>query len=165
MTKGVRVDQEDLFILNALQNDISLVHNPWEEIGGLIGLSGEEVLKRVQNMRNLKVIRSISPTLESAKRRSRVSTLIALQVTDDRISDVAAIVNGYPEVSHNFRREGQFNLWFTLAVDSEEGISVLIKEILSKTGITPDKLLDLRTVRAYKIDVIFPIIQNEGEDQ
>jgi siroheme decarboxylase len=165
MNKAVHVDQEDLLILNALQNDIPLVHNPWDEIGRVIGLSGEEVLRRVQNMRNVGVIRSISPTLESAKRKSGVSTLIALQVPDDRIKDVAAIVNGYSEVSHNFRREGHFNLWFTLAGDSEEGIGVLIKEILNKTGITPDKLLDLRTVRAYKADVKFPILLNEGEDQ
>lgn len=165
MNKQMPVDQEDLVILNALQNNIPLVHDPWEEIGRSIGLSGEEVLRRVKQLSNTGVIRSISPTFESVKRRSRISTLIALQVPDDRIGDVAAVVNGYSEVSHNFRREGLFNLWFTLAADSDEQINDLIDDILTKTGVEIDHLLDLRTVRAYKIDVKFPILQKNGEDQ
>jgi len=160
-----QVDKEDLIILNALQNDFPLVHNPWEEIGRSVGISADEVLMRAREMKKLGIVRSISPTFESAKRRSRLSTLIALKVPDDLIGDVAAIINEYSEVSHNFRREDPFNLWFTLAADSNERIDDLIKEILNKTGIKPDHLLDLRTIRAYKIDVRFPILQSDGDDQ
>lgn len=161
MKKQEPVDHEDLLILNALQNDFPLVHNPWEEIGRLICLSGEEVFKRVQKMRNLGIIRSISPTFESGKRRSRLSTLVALQVPNDRIGCVASIVNGYSEVSHNFRREDKFNLWFTLVAESEERIDLLIEEILSKSGLTPDHLLNLKTIKSYKIDVRFPIMHTK----
>ncbi len=165
MTGQIDIDQEDLIILDALQSDFPLEHNPWEAIGRSIGLSGEEVLRRARQMKSLGIIRSISPTLESAKRRSRLSTLIALQVPDDRIEDVAAVVNEYSEVSHNFRREDLFNLWFTLAADSDERIDDLIGEIMEKTGINSEHLLDLRTIRAYKIDVKFPILQREGDGE
>jgi len=164
MTGQLPVDQADLIILNALQSDFPLAPNPWEDIGRSIGISGEEVLRRVRQMKSLGIIRSISPTLESSKRKSRVSTLVALQVPNDRIEDVAAVVNEYSEVSHNFRREGEFNLWFTLAADSYEKIDRIVEEIMRKTGVEPDHLLDLTTIRAYKIDVTFPILQRDGDD-
>lgn len=165
MNKQVQVDQEDLIILNALQSDFPLAHDPWDVIGQLIGVTGEEVLIRVKRMHELGIIRRISPTLESSRRRSRASTLIALQVPDDRIGDVAAIINEYPEVSHNFRRENRFNLWFTLAEDSFEKIDDLIQEIMIKTGVKPDHLLNLTTIQAYKIDVTFPILYQNGGGQ
>ena len=163
MTHDMHMEKDDLRILNALQDDLPLTHDPWQEIGKATGLSGEEVLKRVQQLTESGVIRSIGPTLESKKRRTRISTLIALQVPDERIKDVATIINEYAEVSHNFRREDRFNLWFTLSADSDELLDDLIHEILRKAKTEHDCLLNLRTIRSYKIDVRFPILHNTGE--
>ena len=164
MIQDICMDQHNLRILDALQEDFPLTHEPWEEIGAAIGLSGEEVLKRVQHLSRSGVIRSIAPSLDSTKRRNRVSTLIALQVPDDRIGKVAVIINEYPEVSHNFRRESQFNLWFTLSAYSNDNLDALIDDILKNTGINPDSLLNLITIRSYKIDVRFPLLQNQEDE-
>ncbi|HWQ66148.1 MAG TPA: Lrp/AsnC family transcriptional regulator [Methanospirillum sp.] len=164
MTSG-SMDQIDLLLLNALQEEFPLVHNPWETIGIQIGISGEHVLTRIRMMEKIGVLRGISPTLESAKRGTTVSTLIALKVPEERITDIAAVISGYPEVSHNFRREHEYNLWFTLAAASPNRIHEIIDEILSRTGIQPEALLNLKTERRFKIDVRFPFVRNaDGAD-
>jgi siroheme decarboxylase len=152
-------DQIDLILLNALQEDIPLVPRPWDNIGEEIGITGEEVLARLNRMANIGILRGIAPTLESAKRKAGVSTLIATQVPEEKITDIAALVNGYPEVSHNFRRKNEYNLWFTLAAESEARIDEIISDILNRTGIQLDATLNLKTVRRYKIDVKFPLLQ------
>jgi len=159
------IDQKDLILLNALQEDLPLVHNPWEIIGNQIGMTGEEVLTRIKLMEETGIFRGIFPTLESAKRGTIVSTLVAMRVQIDRISDVAAIVNEYPEVSHNFRRNHEFNLWFTLAANSPLRIDEIISEIVSRIGIHPDDMLNLKTERRFKIDVRFPLLSKPGGDE
>lgn len=158
----VSLDQNDLTLLNALQEDLPFVHNPWEAIGSQIGMTGEEVLTRIRMMEETGILRGISPTLESAKRGATVSTLVAIRVQEERIPDIAAIVTEYPEVSHNFRREHEYNLWFTLVADSSLRIDEIIAEILSRTGIHPDDMLNLKTGRRFKIDVKFPLLRKPG---
>lgn len=121
-------------------------------------MTGEEVLFRIRSMEETKILRGISPTLESTKRGRMVSTLVAMRVQIDRISDIADIINEYPEVSHNFRRDHEYNLWFTLAADSLLRIDEIISEILTRTRIDPDDMLNLKTVRRFKIDVKFPLL-------
>lgn len=156
------IDELDLRILDALQDDLQLVPDPWEPIGASVGISGEEVLKRVNRLSECGIIRGIVPTLESGKRAYMASTLIALRVPEERIAEIAAIVNEYPEVSHNFRREHEYNLWFTIAAASTDRIDEIIQEILEKSAIPPDACLNLTTIERYKIHVTFPLMHSHG---
>lgn len=156
------IDDLDLRILDALQNDLPLVPDPWGEIGASVCISGEEVLKRVNRLSEYGIIRGIVPTLESGKRAHMASTLIALKVPEEKITEIAAIVNEYPEISHNFRREHEYNLWFTIAAASPDRIDKIIQEILQKSAITPDNCLNLTTIERYKINVTFPLLHSHG---
>ena len=156
------IDEMDLRILDALQNDLPLVPDPWGEIGASVGMSGDEVLKRVDRLSEYGIIRGIVPTLESGKRSHMASTLIALRAPEERINEIAAIVNEYPEVSHNFRREHEYNLWFTIAAASPDRIEEIIQEILEKSAIPPDACLNLTTIERYKINVTFPLLHFHG---
>jgi len=159
MTSQVAVDRDDLRILDALQDDLPLVHDPWETVGSRIGIPGDEVLTRLNLMADRGVLRGIAPTLESVRLKTGVSTLVALQVPEENIAAIAAMVNRYREVSHNFRREGEYNLWFTLAAGSPDRIDEIIDEILALTGTHPVAMLNLTTIRRYKIDLRFPLLK------
>jgi DNA-binding Lrp family transcriptional regulator len=148
----------DLRILNAMQDDLPLVPDPWEEIGTSIGISGAEILTRVNRLADSGIIRGIVPTLESGKRAHMASTLIALSVPEERITECAVIINEYPEVSHNFRREHEYNLWFTVAAVSTDRIEEIVQDILKRTNIQPDAMLNLTTIQKYKINVTFPLV-------
>ena len=156
------IDELDLLILDALQDDLPLVPDPWGAIGTSVGISGEEVLKRVNRLSECGIIREIVPTLESGKRPQMASTLIALRAPEEKIAEIAAIVNDYPEVSHNFRREHEYNLWFTIAAASQDRILEIIQEILEKSAIPPDACLNLTTIERYKIHVTFPLMHSHG---
>ncbi len=148
-------DPVDLKLLDLLQGEFPLDSSPWETIGEKIGRSGEEVLSRVQDLHSRGIIRSISPILETGRIGLLASTLVAMQVPGPDILRVVAIINEYPQVSHNYEREHDYNVWFTLSTRDQDECTRLVREIIAKTGIPPGRVLDLVTLERYKIDVRF----------
>ena len=155
MNGDARLDRVDLMLLDALQDDIPLVPRPWTALSTWLGVPEKEVLERVGRMHDRGIVRAISPILDSRHLGLAATTLIALPVPTERINEVAAIISGYPEVSHNFQRENTYTLWFTLTAESEERLGELLAEILARTGIPEGNILNLPTVRKFKIDVRF----------
>jgi DNA-binding Lrp family transcriptional regulator len=156
-------DRTDLALLDALQDDLPLVSRPWAEIAARVGVAEDEVVARMQRLEASGILRNVSPVFESRRFGLAAATLVALRVPEGRVREVAGIINTYPEVSHNFRRDHPYSLWFTLAAPTEERLSTVLADILSRTGIPEEDTLDLPTVRAYKIDVRFPLSE-EGSD-
>jgi DNA-binding Lrp family transcriptional regulator len=80
------------------------------------------------------------------------STLAALAVPEEQVERVAAVVNAYPEVTHNYLRAHRYNLWFTVTAPSRERVAAVVEEIAGQTGLTP---LNFPTRREFKIRVLF----------
>jgi DNA-binding Lrp family transcriptional regulator len=160
MNGDAHPDRIDLTLLDALQDDLPLTPRPWAALGTRLGVPEEEVLERLGRMRDLGIVRAISPILDSHRLGLTATTLIALPVPVERISDVAAIISGYPEVSHNFQRDNTYTVWFTLTAESKERLGELLSEILERTGIPERDILNLSTVRKFKIDVRFSHVLN-----
>jgi siroheme decarboxylase len=151
-------DQTDLAILNALQDDLPLVSWPWKAIADRIGITETGILDRMKRMKEAGIIRGVSPVLESRHLGLHAATLVALRVPEERVDEIAAIISSYPEVSHNFKRDHEYSLWFTIAAQNEEGIQKVLNEILDRTGISASDTLDLPTVKKIKIDVRFSFL-------
>ena len=164
MSTPFRPDGTDLAILDALQDDLPLVSRPWKAIADRLGIPEPEMLARMETMEAEKIIRGISPVLESRPLGLHAATLVALRVPEDRIDEVAAIVSSYPEVSHNFRRYHAWSLWFTLAARDKKSIRGILEEILARTGIPAHDALDLPTLRRIKIDVRFSFIPEKHQE-
>lgn len=163
MTAPALPDRTDLQILDALQDDIPLVPRPYAAIARRLGISEELVLERLHRLREAGIVRSIAPTLEPRVAGLAASTLVALRVPDEQIHEVAAIISSYPQVSHNFRRDHPYTLWFTLAGANDAEIQGVRSEILSRTGIHDTDVLDLPTVRKLKIDVRFSFARDDDQ--
>ena len=148
-------DLVDLMILDALQDNFPLVARPYAEIASRLGLTETGLLERVKHLHEAGIIRGISPILESRNIGLPAATLIAFHVPEETIPGTADIINSYPEVSHNFQREHYYNLWFTLCAKNNEQIEHLLADILKRTGIPRDNVLNLPTVKQHKIDVRF----------
>jgi len=158
MNDHTTTDSLDLLILDALQQDIPLVARPWEAIAARLGIPEPLFIGRLRHLYAEGIIRGISPIIESRALGLAAGTLVALPVPEDRIREVADIVSRYPEVSHNFRRDHQYSLWFTLSGENEAAVEKVLSEILERTGFSRDKVLDLATVKKIKIDVRFPLV-------
>ena len=104
------------------------------------------------------IIRGISPVLESRKMGLHAATLVALHVPEKRLDEIAAIINCFSEVSHNFQRDHYYSLWFTIATQNADGIQRVLDDILHQTGIPASDALDLRTIKKIKIDVRFSFL-------
>jgi DNA-binding Lrp family transcriptional regulator len=148
-------DAVDLVLLEALQDEIPLVSRPWQDLADRLGLTEDEVIGRLRSLSEAAIIRGISPVLESRPLGLHAATLVALRVPEERIDAVAGIVSGFLEVSHNFRREGEYPLWFTITAKDRAATEDILARVLAATGIPAPDALDLPTVRRVKIDVRF----------
>jgi DNA-binding Lrp family transcriptional regulator len=165
MTDPARPDRTDLHILDALQNDIPLVARPFTAIAQRLGIPEQVLLERIKRLQDEGIVRGISPILESLHMGLTAATLVAIHGPEERVFEIAAIISSYPEVSHNFRRDHFYTLWFTLSGKNEEDLQRVLTEIQNRTGIPDSDVLNLPTVRKLKVDVRFSFLNDkERED-
>ena len=150
----VEIDDIDRAILNQIQSDFPLTSRPYQTIGQQLELSEGEVLKRVKRLKDAGVIRRIGGNF-TPHELGFVSTLCAAKVPPDRISRFAEVVNRYPGVTHNYRRENKFNVWFTFIAPSMEEIEANLEQISAETGVTD--ILNLPATDVFKIKAEFKI--------
>ncbi|MFC6770025.1 Lrp/AsnC family transcriptional regulator, partial [Halorubrum pallidum] len=86
------------------------------------------------------------------------STLAAVRVPDGRFDEVAEIINGYPQVNHNYRRDHAWNQWFVVTAGSREKRDAILTEIEERTG---RAVLDLPMLTDYYIDLEFPVVNGD----
>jgi len=151
------LDLFDRRILSELQRDIPLTSNLWSEIGERVGLNEGELLSRLIRLRESGLIRKIRPVIDAKRIGLEASTLVGVRVPRERVEEVARIVNGYVEVSHNYEREHEYNLWFTLTARDRDELKRILGEIRRRIGVGEGDILDLPTRRVFKIKVEFDI--------
>ncbi len=148
-------DDYDLKLLQWLQDDFPLIARPWTDAALHLGISEEEALLRTRNLTETGIVRTLHVIVNGRNHRSGGSSLVAMRVPDERIRDVASIVNEYPCVTHNYRRDHEYNLWFTVNTENARELEGTIGEIRRRTGVGDRDILDLRTNRVFKVDVRF----------
>jgi len=150
----VPIDDIDRDILNQIQSDFPITPRPYRTIAEELGLTEDEVLKRVYRLKEIGIIRRMGANFTPEK-LGFVSTLCAAKVPEDKISQFAEVVNRYPGVTHNYRRENKFNIWFTFIAPSMEEINTNLKQIAAETGVT--EILNLPATRVFKIRAEFQL--------
>jgi DNA-binding Lrp family transcriptional regulator len=143
------IDQRDRELLTALQGETPLVATPFAFIGQSIDMSEKEVIKRTERLRRDGVIRSFCGNFDPRAIGYR-SCLVAARVNPNRIDDAAAVINAHPGVTANYKRNHDFNLWFTIAVapSSALGLEKTI-ELLGEEA-ECDAIRPLPTLKQYK---------------
>jgi DNA-binding Lrp family transcriptional regulator len=143
------IDQRDRELLNALQGDVPLVSTPYAVLGQLIDMSEKEVIKRTERLKRDGIVRQLTAHFDLRALGYR-SSLAAARVAPERVDEAAAIVSAHPGVTQNYRRNHDFNLWFTVAVapTSALGLEKTI-EILGDEA-ECDVTRPLPTLKLYK---------------
>ena len=145
------LDSVDRQLLDIIQTDFPLSPRPYAELGQRLGLDEQEVLDRVRDLKARKIIRRLGANFQSAK-LGFVSTLCAAKVSPDKMDAFVAEVNAKPGVTHNYLREHDYNIWFTLISPSREETQAILDGITEATGVP---ILNLPATKLFKIRVDF----------
>jgi len=148
------MDDTDKAILNQIQSDFPITSRPFSEIAKRLNLKEQEVLKRLTRLKKMGIIRRIGGNF-NPERLGFTSTLCAARVPENKIDKFVEVVNGYPGVTHNYRRNHDYNIWFTFIAESREKIEKYLHEISLKTGVT--EIYNLPALRVFKIKAQFEV--------
>jgi DNA-binding Lrp family transcriptional regulator len=148
------VDAIDRKILNLIQTAFPVEAEPYRWIGEQTGIEPDEAFNRVRELKENGMIRRIGAVFDP-KKLGFVSTLCAARVPVGELEGFVAHVNSYPGVTHNYLRNHDYNVWFTLIAGGENELNRFLDEIREKTGIA--ELISLRAVRTFKINARFDL--------
>lgn len=148
----MQLDERDRKLLDRVQKSIPLTGRPYLALARELGMSEDEVLARLKRMKEAGIIRRLGGIFDSRK-VGYTGTLCAARVPPEAVEEVARVVNAYPGVTHNYLRDHQYNMWFTILAPSEARLREIVEEIKVRTGI--EDILELPAVNIYKIFVTF----------
>jgi DNA-binding Lrp family transcriptional regulator len=133
-----------------MQGRFALVRRPFAHVAGLAGLEEAEVMQRVQRLLDGRIIREITPIFDT-RALGYSSMLVAAKVDPEYPHRAAKLINTHPGVTHNYLRNHDFNLWFTIATEpgSRLGLGGTLDVIAAKTG--AESIRQLPTLTLFKI--------------
>ena len=146
------LDDVDRRLMNLLQSSFPLEAEPFAPVAAEAGLSVEEVRSRTQRLLDERIIREITPIFDT-RALGYSSMLVAAKVNAENPHRAAAVINSHPGVSHNYLRNHEFNLWFTIATppDSRLGLGGTLDVLARLTGAT--SIRQLPTLTLFKINM------------
>jgi siroheme decarboxylase len=147
---AIPLDETDKQLLNLLQGSFPLARRPFAAIAELAGVPEPDVLARVAHLLDKRIIREITPIFDT-RAFGYQSMLVAAKVDPAYPHRAAQFINTHPGVTHNYLRDHDFNLWFTIAVEPDSGLGLqgTLDVMAERTGAA--SIRQLPTLRLFKI--------------
>jgi len=151
----------DKQILNEIQWTFPLVSQPYHKIAKKFDTTPEIIKQRLSNLKKTGILRQLSAIFDT-RRLGYKSSLVAMEIEPDKLEYVANQINRHPGVSHNYERNHQFNLWFTLATPPGSDLKTEVDKFKKIPGIL--KIRMLPTIRLFKIGVKLDMVDEEKHE-
>jgi DNA-binding Lrp family transcriptional regulator len=139
-------------LVNLLQEGLPLEKDPYGKIARELGISRSEVTERIGSLVEGGVIRRIGGVFDSAA-MGYTSLLVGAAVPAEVFRDAAAFVNSFGGVTHNYRRSGPLNMWFTFASADPGEIDGLLTALRERFGLS--SVYPFPKVKHFKLRVFF----------
>ncbi|MEA2468006.1 MAG: siroheme decarboxylase, partial [Thermoleophilaceae bacterium] len=120
---AVPLDELDRKLLNLMQGRFPIEPRPYLRVAELAEVPEDEVMRRVQHLLDERIIRQVTPIFDT-RALGYASMLVAAKVDPEHPWRAAKIVNEHPGVSHNYLRNHEFNMWFTIAVEEDSKLGL-----------------------------------------
>jgi siroheme decarboxylase len=146
-------------LLNRIQRDIPITERPYQTLAQEVGMLEEEALEILREEKQKGVLRQISAIFDT-RTLGYQSSLVAVVADPEQLDQVAEIINAHPGVSHNYRRNHDFNLWYTIAVPPDSNIEEHVQKLHQMSGASVTRLMP--TLHLFKIGVEFDMTGNEA---
>ena len=147
---AVKLSDLDRKLLDLMQGSFPIAARPYEAVALEAGITEDEVLASVERLLKDRIIRQVTPIYDT-RALGYGSMLVAAKVDPEHPWRAAKVVNSHPGVSHNYLRNHDFNMWFTLAVeeDSQLGLQGTLDVLQDLTG--AESIRQLPTLKLFKI--------------
>ncbi len=157
----MKMDKIDRLLLDKLQKTFPITNRPYGDLGRVIGISEQEVISKILNLKKRGIVRQISAIFNTVALGYKTS-LVAMSVPENMLDIAASVINRYPGVSHNYLRPGKYNIWFTIAVPPGEDLEKVVKKLSDQAGKFP--FLILPAIKKYKLAVVLDVLEDEDTD-
>ena len=147
---AVALDDADKRLLNLMQGQFPIAPRPYEHVAREAGMSEQEAMQRVQRLLDERIIRQVTPIFDT-RALGYQSMLVAAKVDPEHPWRAANVINAHPGVSHNYLRNHEFNIWFTITTepDSELGLEGTLDVLAREAG--AESVRQLPTLKLFKI--------------
>lgn len=139
-------------LLNLLQENFPITPEPYKEVGRRVGLTEEEVIKFLEDLRRIGVLRHLGASPDSHK-LGHFTCLLACSIPEDRIF-IAEEIAELPEVTHAYLRDHRLNFWFTLVLPTEEELEPYVRALEEKYDM---KIYAFPAEKKFKVRAVFRI--------
>lgn len=139
-------------LMDRYQRGFPLSAQPYADMAAELGVSEQDVLATLKQLQEQSIITRVGPVFDHHK--AGASTLVAMAVPPERLDDIAAYINQFEAVNHNYAREHEFNLWFVVTAADQAQVDAVLATIESDCGMP---LLNLPMEQAYHIDLGFKL--------
>jgi DNA-binding Lrp family transcriptional regulator len=150
------LDEIDARLIDEYQSGFPVDRRPFRKVASDLGTTETEALERVTQLREAGIFRRFGAVLNPPVIGS--STLAAVKAPPDRLEEVAAVIDGYRQVNHNYRRDHDWNLWFVVTAGSRERRDEILAEIEERTRC---EVLAVPMLTDYYIDLEFPVVNED----
>ena len=144
----------DRSLLNLLQSNIPICSHPFAAMADQLGTDEQTVINRLRELKEAGCLRRIGTFFDS-DRLGYSGVLVALSVEPDAVEHIAEIINRCSGITHNYEREGKFNLWFTLLTPSIDAEQKILNDIAALPGV--GDMIRLKSNKKYKVNVQFKL--------
>jgi DNA-binding Lrp family transcriptional regulator len=147
---AIPLDALDRKLLNLMQGSFPIAPRPYQHVASLAGVSEAELMDRVRRLLDKRIIRQVTPIFDT-RALGYCSMLVAAKVDPEHPHRAAQVINEHPGVSHNYLRNHEFNLWFTIATepDSALGLQGTLEVLAREAG--AESVRQLPTLKLFKI--------------
>jgi siroheme decarboxylase len=158
---AIVLDDRDKRLLNLMQGAFPIARRPYQHVAAEAGITEEQAMSRVAELLRERIIRQVTPIFDT-RALGYSSMLVAAKVDPENPWRAANIINAHPGVSHNYLRNHEFNIWFTIATepDSPLGLEGTLEALAREAG--AESVRQLPTLKLFKIRMD---LEMEGDTQ
>ena len=124
----------DKKIINYLQGGFPVCESPYQHVAEKLALTETELINRIQRLLDTGILSRFGP-LFHAEKMGGALTLAAVKAPEQQFDKIAALINAFPEVAHNYERSHELNMWFVIATELPERLTEVVLEIEQQTGL------------------------------
>lgn len=146
------MNELEIMVLNRLQEGIPLQRRPFSIIADELGIKEDDVISSMDSLRKKGYIRRFGAIVDINEMGVK-SILVGMKVSEEDFEEAGRIISEYPGVTHNYRRDHGYNIWFTLMEADVQKLESRLEEI--RTRVKPLKHVYLKSKKKYKTKVVF----------